>query len=135
MTPAVLRAAGVRRQAMAGPAGATAFALVGCGYLALVDPYDASAPMPACLFRAGTGWQCPACGGLRMTRSLLYGDLGAAARANALLLAVLPAIVVLWGVWWVRAAHGRPAGRRLSGGATALVLTVAAAWTVARNLV
>jgi hypothetical protein len=110
-------------------------ALAGCAYLAVNDPNDPGALMPTCPTKALTGLSCPLCGGLRMTRSLLYGDLRAAARANALLLLAMPVVALLWVLWCRDALAGRPR-RPVPGGraTTWIVLVVAAAWTAGRNL-
>ncbi len=116
------------------PFVALGVALAGCAYLAVNDPNDPGALMPTCPTKALTGLSCPLCGGLRMTRGLLYGDLRAAARANALLLLLTPVVAVLWVVWCRDALAGRPR-RAIPGGraTTYAVLLVAAAWTVVRN--
>ena len=44
---------------------------------------------PRCHFLAMTGWQCPGCGSLRATHSLLHGDLKAAFAFNPLLISLL----------------------------------------------
>ncbi|HVF20604.1 MAG TPA: DUF2752 domain-containing protein [Mycobacteriales bacterium] len=106
----------------------------GCVYLALNDPNDPGALMPACPTKLLTGLDCPACGGLRMVRALLYGDVGAAAHANAFLLVLAPVVVALWALWCRDAARGRPRRPVLSRPAAVVFLTVAAAWTLARNL-
>ena len=36
------------------------------GYVGLVDPHKPDSIFPVCPFRLLTGWNCPACGGLRM---------------------------------------------------------------------
>ena len=48
---------------------------------------------PRCLFHTLTGWQCPGCGGLRATHSLLHGDVAAAFRLNPLFVLLLPVAV------------------------------------------
>lgn len=116
------------------PVGVAAGALVGCAYLALNDPNDPGTVLPACPFRALTGLLCPLCGGLRMTRALLYGDLGGAVRANALLVAALPLLALGWLLWLRQVMRGSPTGLRLPRGATAALLATALGWTVVRNL-
>lgn len=46
--------------------------------------------VPACLFHAITGLNCPGCGGTRALQHLLHGELAAALRCNALLVLALP---------------------------------------------
>ena len=108
-------------------------ALAGCAYLAVNDPNDPRALMPACPTKLITGLDCPACGGLRMVRALLYGDLSAAFRANALLLVLAPVAVAAWAVWCADSLRGRPR-RSLPRPAALTLLAVAAVWTVARNV-
>jgi hypothetical protein len=97
-------------------------------YIGLIDPHRPGAIFPACPFKLLTGWNCPACGGLRMTHDLLHFDLAAAAMDNIFLLIGLPTLA-LWLVWrWSR-------GGRLFSIATAVVLAVLiVAWTIVRNL-
>nr|MDT0526169.1 DUF2752 domain-containing protein [Streptomyces sp. DSM 41633] len=59
-------------------------------YIGLDDPHRPGFPFPPCPFKLITGWNCPACGGLRMTHDLLHGDLGAAVVDNAFALVGLP---------------------------------------------
>ena len=49
---------------------------------------------PRCFFYVLTGWQCPGCGGLRATHSLLHGDVGAAFAYNPLLVSLAPIALV-----------------------------------------
>ena len=69
------------------------------GYIGLVDPHNPDSVFPVCPFRLLTGWNCPACGALRMTHDVLHGDLAAAINDNVLLLVGIP---VLAG--WISAA-------------------------------
>jgi hypothetical protein len=120
---------------LAGPFGLTLAALLGCAYLAVVDPNNPSAPMPVCPTKVVTGWDCPACGGLRMTRALLHGDVAAAARANLLLLVLAPLAVVWLGTWWRRTLRAGPApAPSVPWTLAGPLLVVAVAWTVVRNL-
>jgi uncharacterized protein DUF2752 len=112
------------------------YALLGSGalvagalaYVGLVDPHQPDSFFPVCPFRLLTGWNCPACGGLRMVHDVLHGDLAAAISDNVLLLVGIPLLAV-----WVLL-------RRLRGQwpltlpAAATVTIVLLAWTVVRNL-
>ncbi len=86
----------------------TAAVLTGAGlagaltYIALLDPHRPGSPYPPCLFRALTGWNCPACGGLRMTHDVLHGHLLEAVHDNVFALVLIPLLTV-----------GVLAGRRL----------------------
>lgn len=108
--------------------GAGALALGAVAYVGLVDPHRPGSLFPPCPFKALTGWNCPACGGLRMTHDLLHGDLAAAVVDNVFLLGGLP-LLALWAVW------RRRRGQRVFGPVVVvLIVTAVIAWTVARNL-
>ncbi|QES49211.1 hypothetical protein DEJ50_16760 [Streptomyces venezuelae] len=117
------------------PAVLGAAAVAGAVYVYGHSPYDPAQLLPQCPWRWATGLSCPACGGTRMAYSLLHGDLAGAVRANALLLGVLPLAAFGYGRWFATTTlEGRryrlPLGRR----GIAAILTIAALWTVARNL-
>jgi hypothetical protein len=97
-------------------------------YIGLADPHNPDFAFPACPFRLLTGWNCPACGGLRMTHDLLHGDLAAAAVDNVFLLIGLPALLAWVVVRWRtrRPIFGMPA--------IAVIAVLAVAWTVVRNM-
>lgn len=107
----------------------TGAALLGSlAYIGLGDPHSPSFVFPPCPFKALTGWNCPACGGLRMTHDLLHGDLAAAWVDNAYALIGLPLLLAF--------IIGRRA-RGKSVPTTPLLVVVAVsavAWTIARNL-
>ncbi len=71
-------------------------------YVGIVDPHRPGSLFPPCPFRLLTGWNCPACGGLRMTHDLLHGDVAAAVVDNGFLLVGLPPLLALWAVWRIR---------------------------------
>jgi Protein of unknown function (DUF2752) len=97
-------------------------------YVGVADPHRRDALFPPCPFRMLTGWNCPACGGLRMTHDLLHGNLAAAVVDNAYLLVGIPVLIafILY-----RRKTGQPAGSRVLLG---VVMLSASAWTIARNL-
>jgi uncharacterized protein DUF2752 len=98
------------------------------GYVGLVDPHSPHSAYPQCPFKLLTGWNCPFCGGLRMTHDLLHGDLLASINDNIALLVGLPLLAAWVLVRWRR-------GQRPVTVSAALVIAVAAiAWTVLRNL-
>ncbi|MBX7454397.1 DUF2752 domain-containing protein [Mycolicibacterium sp. 3033] len=107
----------------------TGAALVGSlAYIGLGDPHSPSFVFPPCPFKALTGWNCPACGGLRMTHDLLHGDLAAAWVDNAFVLIGLPLLLAFLVAQRIR--H-RPVQTK----SLLIVVAIAAvAWTVARNL-
>ena len=109
-------------------AGSAALGAAALAYVAVVDPHRPGAVFPFCPFNLITGWDCPACGGLRMTHDVLHGNLGAAASDNVFLLIGLPLLAV-WAL--SRRRHGKPVIT------TALLVVLAVAtigWTVVRNL-
>ena len=108
--------------------GAGVLALGALGYVGMVDPHRPGALFPACPFKLLTGWNCPACGGLRMTHDLLHGDLPAAVVDNVFLLVGLPALA-LWWLW--RSRRGQ---RAFTPAAVAVISVAALVWTVVRNL-
>ena len=86
--------------------GTAALGAAALTYVGLVDPHRPGAVFPFCPFKLITGWNCPACGGLRMTHDVLHGDLSAAVVDNVFVLVGLP-LLALWWLW--RAGRGRPA--------------------------
>jgi len=107
----------------------TGVLLVGAtAYTGLVDPHRQGSLFPPCPFKLLTGWNCPACGGLRMVHDLLHGDLAAAVVDNVFLLIGLP-LLVGWVV--LRLRRRRPVFTPVA--VTMLAITVLA-WTVIRNL-
>ena len=98
------------------------------GYIGLVDPHKPDSIFPVCPFRLLTGWNCPACGGLRMMHDVLHGDLAAAITDNVFLLIGIP---MLAGWVLLRRRSGKPL---LPVPAVASVLVAMVAWTVLRNL-
>jgi len=75
--------------------------VVSLGVLFFINPAT-SAIFPGCPSRIFFGIDCPACGGLRGTYSLLHGDIALAINHNALLLGVYPLLVSLWCLWVLR---------------------------------
>ena len=98
------------------------------GYVGLVDPHNTNSLYPQCPFKWLTGWNCPFCGGLRMTHDLLHGDLAAAVNDNVFLLVGIP---MLAGWLLIRRGRGKPA---LSTPAWLTMVLAVLAWTVLRNL-
>lgn len=108
--------------------GTGAFAVGALAYVGIADPHRPGSFFPPCPFKLLTGWNCPACGGLRMTYDLLHGNLAAAVTDNVFLLTALPALalVLLW-----RRRTGRPL---VTKALYVLVIVAAIAWTVLRNM-
>lgn len=109
-------------------AGGGALLAGALGYVGLVDPHNANSVYPLCPFKLLTGWNCPLCGGLRMTHDLLHGDLMATINDNVFLLVGIP---MLAGWILVRRRNGQSV---LPIPAVVTVLVAAIAWTVLRNL-
>ncbi|MFD6291359.1 DUF2752 domain-containing protein [Streptomyces sp. NPDC060205] len=123
--------AAVRRLAVPGGillAVAAAFAYVGA-----VDPNEPG-HYPACPLLRYTGLYCPGCGGLRSAHAVAHGDLGTALGANALAVLGYLAFAVLWTVWVIRTARGRPT--RIDPGPPLLwsLGALSLVFTVVRNL-
>ena len=97
-------------------------------YVGINDPHRAGSLFPPCPFKLLTSWNCPACGGLRMTHDLLHANLSAAVVDNIFLLVGLPALLG-WFLW--RRHTGNPA---LTRAAVVVIITTAIAWTVIRNM-
>lgn len=108
--------------------GTGALAIGALAYVGVADPHRPGTVFPPCPFRLLTGWNCPACGGLRMTHDLLHGDLGAAVVDNVFLLAVLP-LLAIWLIWRIRRGE-----RAFPPSAIVVIAVTAVAWTVVRNL-
>jgi hypothetical protein len=96
-------------------------------YIGLADPHRPGFLFPECPFKMLTGFNCPGCGGLRMTHDLLHGDLSAAVVDNAFALVALP-LLALWLL--VRWRLGR---KLMPIAAWVTVITAVIAWTVVRN--
>jgi hypothetical protein len=97
-------------------------------YTGIVDPHNRASVFPPCPFKLLTGWNCPACGGLRMTHDLLHANLGAAVVDNVFLLIGLPALLG-WVLW--RRHTTKPV---MTMALVVVAVTTTLAWTVARNL-
>lgn len=108
--------------------GAGALGAGALTYVGLVDPHRPGSLFPPCPFKLLTGWNCPACGGLRMTHDLLHGDLAAAAVDNVMLLTGLP-VLAGWVLW---RRHRRRAA--FTPAVLIVVATVLICWTVIRNV-
>lgn len=98
------------------------------GYVALVDPHNPHSGYPLCPFKWLTGWNCPFCGGLRMTHDLLHGHLTAAVHDNVFLLAGIP---LLFAWMLIRLGRGKAA---LPMPALPALVVATIGWTVLRNL-
>lgn len=98
------------------------------GYIGLVDPHNTNSVYPRCPFKLLTGWNCPFCGGLRMTHDLLHGALVASVNDNIFLLAGIP-MLAAWIL--IRRRYRKSA---LTIPALLTISAAAIAWMVLRNL-
>ncbi|WP_435255774.1 DUF2752 domain-containing protein [Streptomyces althioticus] len=96
-----------RAARLAVPAGLLAAVTAAFAYVAAVDPNELG-HYPVCPLLGLTGLYCPGCGGLRSAHAVAHGDLAAALQANAPAVLGYAAFAVLWTVWVIRAARGRP---------------------------
>ncbi|OBK27195.1 hypothetical protein A5634_23715 [Mycobacterium asiaticum] len=114
-----------RRYVLAGTGGLLTGALA---YIALADPHRPDSLYPQCPFKLLTGWNCPACGGLRMTHDLLHGHLVASIYDNVFVLVGIPLLAA-----WILVRRFQ--GRSWFPVITILTVVVAStAWTVLRNM-
>lgn len=125
MAPSGLTSTPARRLSLLAAGGLGAGVLT---YIGVADPHGPGFLFPGCPFKALTGWDCPACGGLRMTHDLLHGDMGAAVVDNVFALVGLPALIVWMLVRW---RLGKPLFPMPL--VVAIVVTLVL-WTVVRNL-
>ncbi|MBP0454338.1 DUF2752 domain-containing protein [Kitasatospora sp. RG8] len=116
------------------PLAVAAGGLAGAAYLWTRNPHLPGQALPFCPWRRITGLDCPGCGGTRMTYDLLHGDLAAAWHDNAALLLSLPLVALLYLTWLRHGLAGRSWRPPLERRGTAVLLGVAVAWTVLRNL-
>ncbi|WP_279328742.1 DUF2752 domain-containing protein [Streptomyces sp. OS603R] len=96
-----------RAARLAAPAGLLAAVTAAFAYVAAVDPNEPG-HYPVCPLLGLTGLYCPGCGGLRSAHAVAHGDLAAALQANTPAVLGYAAFAVLWTVWVIRAARGRP---------------------------
>lgn len=96
-----------RAARLAVPAGLLAAVAGTFAYVAAVDPNEPG-HYPVCPLLHLTGLYCPGCGGLRSAHAVAHGDLLTALQANAPAVLGYAAFAVLWTVWVVRTARGRP---------------------------
>ena len=121
--------------ALGAPLLVAASATLVCAATWVSDPTTPGGPMPVCPTKALLGIDCPGCGSARMLYSLMHGNVGAAARFNALGLVAL--VLLVWAyVGWT---YGRLTGRRVRGWqhhrwAPMVALLLVSAWFVLRNI-
>jgi Protein of unknown function (DUF2752) len=89
---------------------------------------------PVCTFHALTGLNCPGCGMTRALYALLHGNFPAALKDNALLVLALLVLAVKGGYFILRKLKNQPAMFNLSPKLLWLLLALAVAFAVVRNL-
>ena len=88
-----------------------------------------------CPWLALTGTACPGCGGLRAVNDLTRGDVSAAFSSNALFVASLPFLAVLWTRSLVARWQDQPAWRSTTvGWAGGVTIALVLVFWVVRNL-
>jgi hypothetical protein len=95
----------LRRTAI--PAGVLAGVLGAFAYVGTVDP-NQPGHYPVCPLLRYTGVYCPGCGGLRSAHAFVHGDFLTALQDNAMAVLGYLVFAVVWTLWAVRAARGRP---------------------------
>lgn len=133
LPPAPSRTPARRLRRIATPAAVLAGVVGAFAFVGTVDPNEPG-HYPVCPLLRFTGVYCPGCGGLRSAHAFAHGDVAAALGSNALAVVGYAAFAVLWALWMVRAATGRPLRiepRPVHWWALGAVLLI---FTVVRNL-
>ncbi len=128
-----------RRRRLVAPLATLAGTILGLTYLGVVDPNEPG-HYPLCPTKALLGVDCPGCGLLRGTHDLVTGNIPGALDHNLLLIAIVPAAIVMWIAWFRRAWRGTRAAVtfeqfRRRNGLMILALVFVLAFGVVRNLV
>ncbi|WP_329216325.1 DUF2752 domain-containing protein [Streptomyces sp. NBC_01485] len=123
------RVTSTTRGRLAVPAGILTAVVGAFAYVGAVDPNEPG-HYPVCPLLRYTGLYCPGCGGLRSAHAFVHGDFQAALQDNAMAVVAFLGFAVVWTVWVVRVARGRPVRVDLTSvrlwalGASLLVFTV-----------
>ena len=115
------------------PVGVLCSVAAAFAYVGTVDPNEPG-HYPACPLLKLTGVFCPGCGGLRSAHAFIHGDLVTALGANALAVVGYGVFAVVWTLWAVRAARGRPLRIDLPTAQLYGIGALIAVFTVVRNL-
>jgi hypothetical protein len=126
---------GTRARRLRGPLATAAILGVATLALRVHDPHQHGS-WGLCPFKAITGWDCPACGGLRAVNDLGHGQVVEAAHSNLVFVGSLPLLLGLWLLWLGRGWTGDD--RRVLPSRVVRPLTIAAAavvlvFTIYRN--
>ncbi|MEU1182165.1 DUF2752 domain-containing protein [Streptomyces sp. NPDC005820] len=122
------------RHPAAAPLAVFVAGAAGSAYLYGTDPHQSGRLLPQCPFRLVTGLLCPACGGTRMVYDLMHGHFAQAWLDNRVLLLASPFALALLARWAWEGLRGRSWRPTLSGRGIGVILGVAVAWTVVRNV-
>ncbi|MFL5993056.1 MAG: DUF2752 domain-containing protein [Streptomyces sp.] len=122
-----------RLSGLAVPGGILAAVAGAFAYVGTVDP-NQPGHYPVCPLYRITGLYCPGCGGLRSAHAFIHGDFLAALQDNAMAVVGYLGFAVLWTVWVVRAARGRPLRLALGPAHLWTLGTLLLVFTVVRNL-
>ncbi|WP_250280573.1 MULTISPECIES: DUF2752 domain-containing protein [unclassified Frankia] len=106
--------------------------VLGVGYLFVADPHDPDVVMPMCPTKLVTGFDCPACGGLRLVHDLLHGQVRAAVHDNLFVLLCSPLLIYL--LWRQARAAALGERARVPGPLAYGLAGAALVWMVVRNL-
>ncbi|WP_069772626.1 MULTISPECIES: DUF2752 domain-containing protein [unclassified Streptomyces] len=109
---------------LAVPAGILVAVVAAFAYVGAVDPNEPG-HYPVCPLLRVTGLYCPGCGGLRSAHAFVHGHFQAALQDNAMAVVAYLGFAVVWTVWVVRVARGRP---------VRIDLTSAQLWTLGASL-
>ena len=88
---------------------------------------------PKCLFRAATGYECPACGMQRAVASLAAGDFRKAFFLNPYLFAIAPYLMLLLAAAWSGESGKRFRSMLAAPGVVACFALLMGAWWIFRN--
>ncbi len=115
--------------------GTTAVTCAGlAGYLYLVDPNNPTNAYPQCPLKQLTGIDCPGCGGLRATNSMVHGDIAGVIDHNILALVIVPLIAYLITRWVLGLFGKQLPALRLPPWSRYVIPVVVIAFTVVRNI-
>src|SRR4051812_29416286 len=102
-------------------------------YTGIADPNTSDA-FPLCPLKAVTGLDCPACGSLRAVHSLCHLDIAGAADHNLLFVVLAPFLVAAWAIWMGKSLGLRVPQVTLPKHLGQVLIFVAIAFAVIRNL-
>jgi Protein of unknown function (DUF2752) len=102
-------------------------------YIYTVDP-NVSKAYPQCPLKAITGLDCPGCGGLRATHSLLHGDIAGAFDHNVIAAIFVPVMAYLIVRWVLQQFDISVPAIRLPKWAAVAVPILILAFTIVRNI-